>query len=397
MKKYFYILAALSLSPQFSIAQDLGVDLDAELDQVVAQQRQSGLQQQSAALPTTTVGASSVPVAVNGQPVYIVNQAQTAAVQKQPVTYIEDSPVTQSRSEQIRRARQDAEIETEQRIVEKLEQSRMEDEKRRAGVLFGDKFNNMQGAAPEAQQYAQPQMAAPVAQPIIIQQAPQVVAEDNTRDVVREEIRAALDSEKELPVAPVETRYFSAYAGVSEYPDVSNVQGNVSLGASFGTKYDDVMAIEGAFTYGNYTLNPNYYNSVDVKQYSGSLTGKYLFFSGIFRPILGGVLQYSYREFAYENSGYGSYYYGNNYGYNSYYPYNTGSSNSDSWNSHALDVGIVTGADLEFNARFALGFDFRYMYNLANRLSNNLRYVNNSAALEKLEYYTMSVVGRVNF
>ena len=66
---------------------------------------------------------------------------------KQPTTVIEASPLTESKAETIRKARQDAELATEQTIVEKLEMSRMEDEKRRAEVLFGDKFNSLNAAA----------------------------------------------------------------------------------------------------------------------------------------------------------------------------------------------------------------------------------------------------------
>lgn len=396
MKKYLYILAALTISPHFSLAQGVGVDLDAELDQVVAQQKQTTVAAPTAALPVATVNTSAGNIVpMNGQPVYIVNQgpaysAPQAEVQKQPTTYIEDTPLTTSRSEQIRKARQDAEVETEQKIVEKLEISRMEDEKKRAQVLFGDKFNSLQNQQQvQEQAVAQPVVAQPVAQPqpIIIQQAAQPVVEDNTRDIVREEIKAALDSEKELPVAPVETKYFSGFIGSAEYPDVSNVRGNISLGATFGTKYDDVMAIEGTFTYGNYTVDPDTYYAVDVKQYSGAIAGKYLFFTGMFRPVLGGLLQYSYRNFTYDNKGYST----NVYSY---------SNTNQEATSHAFDVGVLTGADLEFNSRFSLGFDFRYMFNLGSRVSsnvNNWNGANSGTPIEKLQYYMMSVVGRVNF
>lgn len=399
MKKYLYILAVLSMSPQYSLGQqDMGADLDAELDQVVTQQRQVVAPQM--AMPVSNVSTSSgTIVPMNGQPVYIVNQSPTtmqssAQIQKQPTTYIEDSPLTQSRSEQIRKARQDAEVETEQKIVEKLETARMDDEKKRASVLFGEKFDslNNQQAPVETQAVQQVQQAP---QPIIIQQAAQPVAVDNTRDVVREEIRAAMETEKELPATAVESRYFGGSIGSAEYPDVSNVRGNLSLGATFGTKYDDVMAIEGTFTYGNYTVDPSTYYAVDVKQYSGAIAGKYLFFTGMLRPILGGVLQYSYRNFTYDNSGYGY------VSSNSYYNNN---SNQAEANSHSFDVGVLTGADLEFNSRFGLGFDFRYMFNVGSRVSTkNVNTYNTGYSssygtpIEKLQYYIMSVVARVNF
>ena len=74
-------------------------------------------------------------------------QVNVQPVQKQPTTVIEATPLTESRAEKMRRARQDTELQTEQKIVEKLEQSRIEDEKKRSDVLFGDRFNQLNGQA----------------------------------------------------------------------------------------------------------------------------------------------------------------------------------------------------------------------------------------------------------
>ena len=72
-------------------------------------------------------------------------EAKTRSVLKnQPTTYVEASPLVESRAEQMRKQRQQAELNTEQRIVEKLEQSRLEDEKDRAARLFGGKFTKGQ-------------------------------------------------------------------------------------------------------------------------------------------------------------------------------------------------------------------------------------------------------------
>jgi hypothetical protein len=86
MKKYFYILAALSIAPQFSLAQNFDSDVDAEIDQIAA----------------PSAAAQS-----NGQPIYILNQATPTAtsssgavatqnqsqlaVQTQPTTIVEAS------------------------------------------------------------------------------------------------------------------------------------------------------------------------------------------------------------------------------------------------------------------------------------------------------------------
>src|SRR5690606_2509930 len=93
-------------------------------------------------------------------------------VQTQPTTVIQANPLTESRADKLRRQRQNLELETELKIVEQLESSRMEDEKQRAGVLFGNKFNELEnrpaptygGNAVQAPVYGQqPQMVEPVA------------------------------------------------------------------------------------------------------------------------------------------------------------------------------------------------------------------------------------------
>lgn len=404
MKKYFYILAALSIVPNFALAQSFDNEVDSELDQIATQQQQVVAPAQALPAQQATV------IPANQQPIYILNQgspvaAQSAqaqqpaqqqqAIQKQPTTLIEASPLTESRAEQIRKARQDAEVQTEQKIVEKLEASRMEDEKKRADVLFGNKFSQLQDQSQQQQQQPVQQVQQPVyVQPAPVQQVQvQQKQDDNsTRDMVREEIRAAMKTEDEVADAPIETRYFGAMAGIGDYPDVRNVHGNYSLGASFGTIYDNSLIVEGSFMYSNYSVDQlvfvggNYYGgSVDMNQYSGALSAKYQFLSGLIRPILGGVVQYSYRTFAWNGNG-------NGYSYTS----------SDTADSHAIDVGVVTGVDLAFNSKFSLGLDFRYLWNLSSRVNNS----NNSywmpgyqsgTPVEKLQYYVMSLVGKVTF
>ncbi len=410
MKKYLYILAALSIAPNFALAQSLESDVDAELDQVYADQ--------TSAPSSAPVGAgiSSTAPVNGGQPIYILNQATPTStaqvqqtqqqVQKQPTTVIQASPLEESRAEQIRKARQNAEVQTEQKIVEKLENARMEDEKRRADVLFGDKFNQMQQPAQQPQvvqpQVVQPVIVQPVQAPVVQEQT--VKEEVNTRDLVREEIAAAMKAEEEAAMLPVETKYIGGILGIGDYPDTKNVKGNYALGVAFGSKQDGLI-IEGSFLYSQYTVDTGYSsynygygygyspyatggyyvpNQVDVNQYSGSLAAKIQLFSGIIKPVFGAVVSYSYRTFNWAQNSYG-------------YSY---AQNSNSANSHAIDIGTIAGADLEFSPKYSLGLDFRYMWNL-----NSRRNVDNtffagpyaSTPIEKLQYYVMSLVGRVNF
>ncbi|HRO66999.1 MAG TPA: hypothetical protein PL182_05495 [Pseudobdellovibrionaceae bacterium] len=412
MKKTFMFAALLSMSPGMIYAQSsLENDLDSELSQISA--TRSG-PQTAEGTPAAAVIAPQGTVGSGSQPIYILNQAtptsnaqvqqaQQAQVQKQPQVDIYGAPVQQSRAEAIREARQKAEIETENRIAEKLEQSRIEDEKRRAAQLFGNSMNQVSNNTVNAENVNvnQQQVQAVQYVPVVAAAKEEPKAEEpkeNTRDIIREELRAALETEKETPVEMTEKRYFSAMAGINELPDASNVRGNYSFAASFGTIYDGAYAVEGTFGYSNYTVadifgggvyDPYYGvyipREVDTDQFSGSLAMKYIFLDGMIKPMAGGLMQYSYRTFKWNDS---------------FAP----SNGSGDASSHAIDLGIVLGADIEFSKKFSLGFDFRYMWNMASRVNtgSNAGWFADSAymgskPIEKFQYYTMGVVGRVNF
>lgn len=418
MKRTLLLVSMLSMAPAMLYAQTgVDTDIDAELEQISAARTAPQV------APGNSAGAAIAPQgSVRGQPIYILNQAtptansqvQTAQVQQQPQVDVVAAPLTKSRAEQIREARQQAEVNTENKIVEKLEQSRIDDEKRRANVLFGEPFNqlsnqnNIQAQNVNVNQQNAVQQAAVVAPAAVVAQpVPVVVApkedENERRERIREEVRAALKSEQPVPEETLQTRYFGAMAGIGDYPDANNVKGNYSLGASFGTVYDKTLAVEGIFTYSDYTVDQYrggyydyYYNvliprKVDAHQYAGALAIKYIFLDGMIKPIVGGLVQYSYRTYNWSNDQYG-------YGYSG----STGANGGDA-NSHAVDIGAVTGVDVAFNKKFTLGFEFKYMWNLASRVNNGSNanwFVSNGyneKPIEKLQYYTMGVVGRVNF
>lgn len=410
MKRSLLLVSMLSLAPAILYAQTgVDTDIDAELEQISAARTAPQV------APRSATGATLAPQGSPRQPIYIVNQTtptanaqvQTAQVQQQPQVDVVAAPLTKSRAEQIREARQQAEVNTENKIVEKLEQSRIDDEKKRANVLFGEPFNqlsnqnNIQAQNVNVNQQNAVQQAAVVAPvvapPVVVAPVPPV----DDRERIREEVRLAMKTETKEPEEVLQTRYFGAMAGIAEYPDVSNVQGNYSLGASFGSVYDGVLAVEGNFTYSNFTVDQYragyydpYYNvliprQVDAHQYAGALAVKYIFLDGMIKPIVGGALQYSYRTYNWSNDQYG-------YGYNG-----SGSKGGDA-TSHAVDIGGLAGVDIAFNKKFTLGVEFRYMWNLASRVtggSNANWFVNgyNEKPIEKLQYYTMGVVGRVNF
>lgn len=382
MRNYSTLVLALMMSATCLVqaqTQDIGAEVDNEIDSMYSAQARKN--QSSSAGPVVT------------QTIVVPQQAQQTqqTVQTQPTTFIEASPLSDSRADMIRKNRQDEEMRTESRIVEKLEQSRMEDEKKRANVLFGDKFETMQATQHSVTQPTAVQVAPPVAvEPVYIETKTHFEPkEELTRDAVREEVRAALQDDATAVSAPVETRYFAGLAGIGEYPDVNNVKANYTLGAAFGTRYDYFM-VEGAFLMSNYSVDmnntmgfgPGAYrtDNYEVNQYQGVIAAKYQLLGGIVRPVLGGLIAYSYRNFTLTNS------------------YTNGS--QDTGNSHAIDLGVTTGIDLELSPKFSLGLDMKYMFNMSSRVNSNYSnstYARIGTPIEKLQYYIMGIAARVNF
>lgn len=396
MNKPLSLVLVLSVLSSMGYAQsnNLDAEVDAELNQMYESSAKAPVvpQVSTVTIPnesivnTNSQAQSASASAVNSQPIYIVNQKPAASpVQTQPTVTIEASPLIDSRAENLRRARQDAEMSTEAKIVEKLEQSRLEDEKRRAQVLFGDKLSGQNPETTTTQAPVAPQAPAPALQPQIIiipQQLPAPapvaapVVETKTEAAAEvpteKEVEAAVKSELSMPLevvphVPVAQKYFSGLIGVSEI-DSSAVKSNYALGFTYGTKYDDAYAVEGTFMYSNSEVeNVNnqysfYYgpqvNLFDMNQYSGSMAVKYFLLNGMVKPVIGGLGQYSYREFQWSDK-------------NGY------SRDLSRSSSHAFDIGALMGVEIEFSPKMKMGFDVRYLKNIAvNRdySTDQLRY-----------------------
>ena len=358
---------------QSSAANELNAEVDSEIEQMYQQQSTSNKN-------APTADANAATGAVVTQTV-VVPQQSYPTVQKQPETTVEGSPLSNSRADNIRRGRQEEELRTGSKIVEKLEQSRMEDEKKRAAILFGDKFDalqNQQAQPVQVQQVAPVEAPSSQVQPIIINQN-----ETLTRDAVREEVRAALTEDDKAIMPSLEQKYFTANAGIGQYPDIESVQGNYALGAGFGTRFDYFL-VEGSFLYSNYTLNAKYVDgfntrsaNFDMNQYQGIIATKYQLIGGFVRPVVGGLIAYSYREYvANNNTAYGV-------------------AGTEFGTSHAIDLGLIAGVDLEFNDKMSAGFDMKYMFNMSNKISGAT--AAGSTPVEQLQYFTTGLFARVNF
>lgn len=424
MKATFSVLAALVLVSQ-AHAQNY-VDQNGNPVQLAPQQKVVQYDEASntvvevAPQQTQTVQVQPAPVIVQQAPV--VQQAQPLVirrVQEQPVTVVEGSLLKESKADQLRKARTDMETDTENKIVEKLEEARMRDEQERAGKLFGN-INGAAAASASATATAvvapapAPVMAPPVAPPTATEtvgasagaaavssgstsaaaaaaEAKLEVKEDHHQDVnVKEEIRAALDEREASKKQEKQQLFVSGLAGMGEYPDVVNMRGTGAAGFSVGVVNKNRVAVEGSFMYSTYDIEDLSAGSgafpvfKNLTQYNTSAAVKFQILPGSFRPFIGALASYTYRNYSQANSVYA----------------NPGCPDSS---SQAIDVGATAGLDIMVSDNFSIGADFKYMTNLTNKSDSSYQQSlvnpNNTygTPVEELQYYTLSLVGKLLF
>lgn len=391
---------------------------------------------QTAQLAATESGAAvSAPQAVapSGSPIFILNnQNQKSAqrvVQEQPVSVVEDTALVSSTAEVKRKKRQALEVQTEQKIVEKLEEARMEEERLRAERIFGGGFgsgvqqstsvNVIQSGGDttatqtNGTQQAQPiQVVAPAPAPAVVAPAPAPVvvapvpapapivvttpAIDQDLAIgqtVREEVRAALkESIKTEAPKSANSFYISGVLGMGHYPDVVNVRNNWATGVTIGMKTAEGFLIEGGFVYSNYDIElmTNCCNTwypypafKELRQYNTGAAVKYSPFSSWkVQPNVGAQVSYTYRTYLDRQ-------------------FNT--IPSDSVSTSALDAGLSAGVDVALTDNFSLGFDMKYFTNIYYREDSDYMqsFVNpddsEGTRLERLNYYTGLVSAKFTF
>lgn len=349
--------------------------------------------------------------------IVILNQSSPSPVVQQPTTYVEANSTPESRTEEYRRARQDAELNTEKRIFEKLEESRLQDEKRRLERIMGGV--GLGGAATELSPNGNPKSPNPANL-----QSVQVIGEEGNRfdstnpsangqsgienkrsgdlrsmdkqnKLIEDEVQGAeaggaidgTGSAKD-PATDKNSRhyYMSGTVGSASYEGVSNVQGNIAAGASFGALLNNGLSMEVSFLYSNFYIDEYWWNYPyfkEMDQYSLGVGAKYNFNFGIVKPSIGGLVAYTYRR--YFDRGYYSYTY----------------SDDSEVSSHAVDLGLTAGVDLEFTEQFSVGVEYRYMTNLASKTDSE--YLTSRSIwregqpVEKTDYSVVGLVGKFHF
>jgi hypothetical protein len=444
MKKNILSLTTLAfLLPMIAFAQapapSLDEEVNSEIDKMVeksAPEKKSEvkvIRPQMMAAPTIQIitapmqpmPAPQAPAAVTAQPVEVPN------ISKQPTTVVESTPLVESKADQLRKSRQEAEVATETGIVEKLEQSRLEDEKKRAEVLFGDKFNNLmkQGTQPTAEAVSAPvaPVVAPIAAPVVPVVAVEPVAAPKVeetvvksgpsaeelalaaekkaeldREMVRGEINTAIAELKKVEEEkPVRKSYAALLVGATDYPDAENVKPQYSLGVAIGKQMNDRFVLEGSFQYSNFQVEQRfltgtyfsgscYYDFAgncypritEMNQYTTSAVLKYQLFSGMIKPEIGGLFSYTYRSFSDKQF----------------------AISSGTVSSQALDMGVVGGIGIELSENTTVGIDAKYSWNLTNKVdgtalqkSSIYQGYSTDKAIEDLSYWSTNLSLKATF
>lgn len=364
-------------------------------DPIPAQTVQSEVkanQTQVQSAPTVVVQPAAQPVVMQ-QP-QIVQQQPTIYVQKQAPTVVEDSPLSESAADKLRKQRIEMEQQTESKIVEKLEEARMKAEQERAQKLISGLDEKKEEPKKEEKKEEAP---APVVVPVVaaplepVQVVQPVVAKEiNVEQVnvgqaveVKSEL-AKLDEEKKE-----DKKYYATFDfGFMSY-DAKNIDTGVGLGVNFGAIFDERYVVEGNFMFTRadiesisrpaiYGYGTVYPTIIQMDQYNFGGTFKYRILKTRFSPYVGGSLTYTYRDYEDEQSF-------------DYYKLS-----ASSW---AVDMGLLVGADIKLSDNFLIGSEFKYLFNVAYDVetSNGLQqskliYPNFYAdPVEELGYYTLSI------
>lgn len=360
------ILAGVTGAPLFvAHAQSSDDSFNLDLDPVVSEEL-SGDKSGSMAEKSPSIKSDTK----QNRSIYIVNQASSGAKadSKSKTEQQTDTAVLGLRAGELKKNRQRAEIETEMKASEKIEESRLSDERRRSEALFGDRLRNNE--TPE------PQIA-----PVIVQPAPAPVGIG--RDELREDLKTILsekEAEKQLQEQSQSqsNSYIVGMMGLTEFPKADNIQGSGVFGLGLGVEAKERLLVEGMFQYASYQSNYVWLKSIE--EYSGSLAVKMQFSKGSIRPLAGAVAIYSYRTYT-----------------DTYQQYQLGGGSQQS-RVNALDMGVLGGAQFDLTNDFALGTEFRYLWNLTNKSDGYYpTYFPNSEPLDNLSHYAFVITGKFRF
>lgn len=287
---------------------------------------------------------------------------------------VQATPLVNSKAQSLRRAREEMEVETEQKIVEKLEESRIRDEQRRSERIFGNKLDRLQEEPtpkPEPEVvYIEKPAPQPASAPIVMEQ-----------EIISDEVQMSQSVQIDEPLMAPTRAYISADLGTSEYPDILNIQGKVATGVGVGVELPNRFVVEGRFRYSSYDLEKVGWDGSsqgfrDVKQYNFGAGLNYKLLESTFTPKVGTSLSYVYRTISED----------------------VGPIVRDNTHSTGVDLGFLAGLDMDINEGFAMALDFNYFTNLSTRREGeSLVEPTSKSHMEDFDYYMITLSGKFFF
>ncbi|MBY0386384.1 porin family protein, partial [bacterium] len=290
----------------------------------------------------------------------------------------------------IKNTRKNLEYKTDEKVIEKLEWSRIEDEKDRADRLFGNRLDKKyEGDYKKEEEYQKPPVV--VVEKPVAYEAPKTEVPYADKGEVKTYTSDSLFDQAAYIAPMVGTINTSA----------SNMSADMAVGLAFGTRFATNFSVEGSFLYSDLTLDGNVNELIDGKQYASFKSGEQYSFGGgvsyhftqwgILVPKISGLLAYTYREFNQTRDG------------------------NASGSSTAVDAGVGLGADLMVSKNFSIGAELRLMNNMSysrdnSELDNSVRssrYSNTNSRsratggvvspLEEASYQMFLINGKFNF
>ncbi len=320
----------------------------------------------------------------NLQPIYILQQpAASPQAQVQPATTIEAAPVKESRADQLRKQREEVEHQTENKLVERLEDDRLLSEKDRADRLLAPLNPPTPAVSPSPLTVNPPITTVPtnatvtpatVVPPPVV--APVIVTREEVPTVTATHDDLMRNNESEEPAK------FSigALAGLGSYPSVGNVNGAYAAGVLMDMQFAERLGLETAFLYSSYDIKNNYNNFycpgcggslvTTLNQYNFDVGLTYHILGGRVSPVVGVIADYTRRSYS-DRIRYGS---------------NTGSTRG----SNSFDGGFLVGVDVSATKKLTVGMDIRYLMNFSYRTDDALAYnvgYQQGDPIESLNYY----------
>lgn len=297
------------------------------------------------------------------------SEASAEEMQKQPVTVIEASPLSLSKAEELRKMREQTEVETEQKLVEKLEQARMDDEKKRQSSILGS--ISQEKAAAEKQVEPKVEVVVPVAVAPAVIEAPKSTTIEDVRNAVHEELSAVKAENEKAAAVSAPRNFVSASIGMLDYGSAS-IQTIGAAEFTFGKMFDERWAIEFGVGANNAYVDDSAYLYRKMTQYNVGVGTRFMILTGRVRPSVGFRVDYVNRDYSdFRDMATGA-----------VYP-------TDQLKSWAINYGLMAGIDFSLSQNLTLGAEYRFSSNLTYQYNqdylntaNYRNYVNGQWNLE---------------